>query len=123
MLPAMPRVLLVDDDSALLKLLEVNFRLEGFEALTAASGREALAIAAEQHPDAIVLDLMLPGMDGYEVCDRLRADPATASVPIVFLSGRTKPDDHRLDAGPFLRKPFDPAELIGVVRAQIGGVA
>jgi DNA-binding response OmpR family regulator len=117
------RVLLVDDDPAILRLLEVNFRLEGFETVTAGRGEEALAAATEQHPDAIVLDIMLPGLDGPEVFRRLRQDEALASVPVVFLSARSRDDDllrdEALDAT-YVTKPFDPSALVETVQDLIG---
>lgn len=116
-------MLLVDDDPAILRLLEVTFGLEGFEILTATRGEDAVATAVSARPDAIVLDLMLPGLDGREVHRRLRADPTTASIPVVFLTARTLEDDARgLDA-PFVTKPFDPTDLIETVRDQLEGIA
>src|SRR5436190_24213980 len=120
MLRGVPTVLLVDDDPAILRLLEVNFRLEGFETLTAARGPDALALAARL-PDAIVLDLMLPEMDGHEVYRRLRRDTATSAIPVIFLTARA------LDTTPvgpgerYVTKPFDNAPLIETVPAAIGG--
>ena len=95
---AMPRVLLVDDDPAILRLLEVNFRMEGFVVDAAAHGEDAIAAATAARPDVAILDLMLPGMDGRQILAGLRAMPATADVPVVFLSARG-PDDAPLDAG------------------------
>jgi DNA-binding response OmpR family regulator len=117
----MPPVLLVDDDPAMLRLLEVNLQLEGFETLTAQRGEDAVAIARRERPLAIVLDVMLPGMDGHEVFAALRADPATASTPVVFLSGRS--DDELPLTGQHvasLGKPFDPADLVALVRRLSG---
>lgn len=123
MLGPMARVLLVDDDPAILRLLEVNFRLEGFETVTASRGEDALAMASEHRPDAVVLDVMLPGLDGTEVFRRLRADEALASVPVVFLSARSRDDDlvrtDDLDAI-YVTKPFDPSALVETVRDLIG---
>jgi DNA-binding response OmpR family regulator len=122
MLGPMARVLLVDDDPAILRLLEVNFRLEGFETSTASRGEEALATAAEQRPDAIVLDLMLPGLDGTEVYRRLRDDASLSTVPVVFLSARPFEDDLaslRVTNATFVTKPFDPAALIETVQDLI----
>lgn len=126
MLGHMSRVLLVDDDQAILRLLEVNFRLEGFETVTASRGEDALAAAAEQRPDAIVLDLMLPGLDGKEVFRRLREDSVLAGVPVVFLTARSIEDDLRslgaAERTSFVTKPFDPTELVGTVRDHLEGV-
>ena len=116
----MPTVLLVDDDPAILRLLEVNFRLEGFETMTASRGPDAIALAARQ-PDAIVLDLMLPEMDGHEVYRGSRRMPLLAAIPVVFLSARA------LDTAPvapgvrYMTKPFDAQALIETVRGSIGG--
>jgi CheY-like chemotaxis protein len=117
----MPRVLLVDDDPTILRLLEVNFRLEGFEVRSATCGQDALAMAAEQ-PDAIVLDVTLPDMDGHDVYERLRGDGALASIPIVFLSARARDEElarYGTAAVRFVAKPFDPAALVQTVRAAI----
>jgi CheY-like chemotaxis protein len=120
MLRCVPSVLLVDDDPAILRLLEVNFRLEGFETLTAARGPEAVALAARL-PDAIVLDLMLPEMDGHEVYRRLRQDPEMRAIPVIFLTARAL-DTTPIDPGVrYITKPFDTSALIETVRATIAG--
>lgn len=120
----MPRVLLVDDDPAMLRLLEVNFRLEGFETSTAGRGEEAVEAATADPPDAMVLDVTLPGIDGHEVVRHLRQDPSGASLPVVFLTGRAI-DDPRFDAPGIsvLGKPFETMELIALVRTVIGASA
>jgi DNA-binding response OmpR family regulator len=123
MLGPVARVLLVDDDPAILRLLEVTFGLDGFETVAAARGEDALAAAAADRPDAVVLDLMLPGLDGREVYRRLREDPSTASIPVVFLTARTLEDDVRSLEALFVTKPFDPTELIETVRDLLGGSA
>jgi CheY-like chemotaxis protein len=120
MLRGVATVLLVDDDPAILRLLEVNFRLEGFETLTAARGPDAIALAS-RIPDAIVLDLMLPEMDGHEVYRRLRQDPATQAIPVIFLTARAL-DTTPIDPGVrYITKPFDTMALIQTVRASIAG--
>jgi DNA-binding response OmpR family regulator len=103
--------------------LEVTFGLDGFETVAAARGEDALAAAAADRPDAVVLDLMLPGLDGREVYRRLREDPSTASIPVVFLTARTLEDDVRSLEALFVTKPFDPTELIETVRDLLGGSA
>jgi two-component system OmpR family response regulator len=118
----MARILLVDDDPAILRLLEVNFRLEGFETTTASRGEDAIAAASTWRPDAIVLDLMLPGLDGAEVYRRLQDDDELAAVPVVFLSARSAEDDVlslRGTDATFVTKPFDPAALVETVRDRI----
>jgi CheY-like chemotaxis protein len=117
------RVLLVDDDPVIRRLLEVNFRLEDFHVRTASGGEEALEKAAEERPDVVVLDVMMPGLDGWEVCARLRKDPKTADIPVVFLSARAQDDDrsrgYALGVVEYVAKPFDPADLIAVVRRHL----
>jgi DNA-binding response OmpR family regulator len=113
----MPRVLLVDDDPAILRLLEVNFRMEGFDVDAASHGEEAIAAATAARPDVAILDLMLPGMDGREILARLRAMPATADVPVVFLTARGR-DDAPIDSASeiYVQKPFDTVDLVDTVR-------
>jgi DNA-binding response OmpR family regulator len=118
-----PRVLLVDDDPVIVRLLEVNFRLGGFTVERAFRGEEAIEKASDLHPDAIVLDVMMPGLDGYEVCGRLREDPALESVPVVFLTARAQDDDvargYALGVVEYVTKPFDPEALVATVRRAL----
>ncbi|HSL10090.1 MAG TPA: response regulator [Actinomycetota bacterium] len=120
-----PRVLLVDDDPVILRLLEVNFRLDGFEVSTASHGGEALDRVRELRPDAVVLDVMMPGFDGYEVANRIRADEDLASTQLVFLTARTYDDPSgaaaALDDVDRVTKPFDPIALVRLVRHRIDG--
>ena len=110
----------MDDDPVILRLLQVNFRLEGYEVLTASRGDEALRVAKEQHPEVIVLDVMMPGIDGYEVCRQLKEDPDTAAAPVIFLSARAQDADrdrgYALGVVAYVTKPFDPGQLVDVVR-------
>jgi CheY-like chemotaxis protein len=118
-----PRVLLVDDDAVIVRLLEVNFRLSGFEVETATRGEEALRKATELHPDVIVMDVMMPGLDGWAVTERLREEPGTADTPIVLLSARVRDDDrsrgYALGVVDYVNKPFDPTDLVEVVRRYL----
>ncbi|HEY7668163.1 MAG TPA: response regulator [Actinomycetota bacterium] len=119
-----PRLLLVDDDPVILRLLQVNFRLEGYEIDTAADGALALASAQERPPDIVVLDMMLPDLPGEEVCRRMRTTPELAEVPVIFLTGRTEgPDPAEAGLGPgpvdLIAKPFDPADVVEVVRRRL----
>jgi DNA-binding response OmpR family regulator len=121
-----PRVLIVDDDPVILRLLQVNFRLEGYEVEIAQRGEEALRIASELSPDVIVLDVMMPGVDGWEVCQRLKEDPALTSVPVIFLSARAQDEDrergYALGVVEYVTKPFDPSHLVQIVRRTLRGV-
>jgi DNA-binding response OmpR family regulator len=117
----MPRILLVDDDPAILRLLDVNFRMEGFDVDAASHGEEALAAAERQTPDVVVLDLMLPGLDGHEILRRLRDAPATAEVPVLFLTARGRDDAAAGEDARYIQKPFDTVELVATVRAMLEG--
>jgi CheY-like chemotaxis protein len=120
-----PRVLVVDDDAVIVRLLEVNFRLDGFEVETATHGEDAIRKAVELHPDVIVMDVMMPGLDGWAVTERLREDPGTADTPIVLLSARVRDDDrsrgYALGVVDYVTKPFDPTSLVEVVRSHLSG--
>ena len=120
------RVLVVDDDRVIQQLLEVNLELEGYQvAGTASDGQEAIAMAAELKPDLILLDIMMPKMDGLEVCRHLKADPKLSKIPIVLLSARAQDMDIRegleIGADAYLTKPFDPVELLDVVGRLLAG--
>lgn len=115
----MPRVLVVDDDPQVLRLLRVNFELEGYDVMTATNGEEALDLVGRDSPDAVICDVMMPGIDGLEVVRRLRADPATVALPLVVVSAKAQRSDVaaglQLGADAYVTKPFDPAELLKVV--------
>ena len=118
------RILVADDDAVILRLLQVNFGLEGFEVETASRGEDALVKARQFVPDIILLDVMMPGVDGWEVCRRLKEDHATASIPVIFLSARAQDQDRKrgfeLGVVAYVTKPFDPGELVDVVRRALG---
>jgi CheY-like chemotaxis protein len=114
------RVLVADDDPIILRLLEVNLGLEDFVVETALRGEDAIRRAQELRPDVIILDVMMPGMSGYDVAEQLRQDPDTAGIPVVFLSARAQEEDrkrgHALGVAAYVTKPFDPGELVDIVR-------
>lgn len=115
-------ILVVDDEPDLLKLLAFNLEKEGYTVLTSASGAEALVIAVQNRPDLIILDVMLPEMDGLEVCRRLRALAQTAPVPIMMLSARREEVDKvlglEMGADDYVVKPFSVRELVARIRAM-----
>jgi len=122
------RVLVVDDDRVIQQLLQVNLELEGYDVVaTASDGREALDKIAELKPDLVILDVMMPKMDGLEVCRHLKADQATAGIPVILLSARAQDLDIRegldIGANAYLTKPFDPVELLEVVGRLLSGAA
>jgi DNA-binding response OmpR family regulator len=120
-----PRVLVVDDESIILRLLQVNLRLEGFEVVACANGEEALRHAEQRPPDAAVLDVVLPGIDGFEVCRRLRGMPTTARVPVIMVTAQAQDEDrergYALGVHAYVTKPFEPAALVALVREALAG--
>ena len=116
-----PRLLLVEDDPALAELLEFRFKAEGYAVITTADGDEALLLASEEAPDLVVLDWMVEGTSGIEVCRRLRKGKGTAHVPIIMLTARGAEDDKirglETGADDYLTKPFSPRELLARVAA------
>src|SRR5499427_3454231 len=117
------RVLVVDDVEANVKLLEAKLSSEYFDVLSAYSGRAALAIAKEEVPDVILLDVMMPRMDGFEVCRQLKADPRTADVPVVMVTALSDVANrlHGLEVGAddFLTKPVNDVALFARVRSLV----
>lgn len=117
------KLLLVEDDPSLAELLEYRFANEGYTVRTTADGDEALLLAAEDVPDLIILDWMIEGTSGIEVCRRLRRDKATAHVPIIMLTAREGEDDKirglETGADDYLTKPFSPRELLARVAAVL----
>jgi phosphate regulon transcriptional regulatory protein PhoB len=118
---AAPRLLLVEDDPALAELVEFRFRAEGYEVVRTDDGDEALLLAAEEAPDVVILDWMIEGTSGIEVCRRLRRDKGSAHVPIVMLTARGAEDDRirglETGADDYVTKPFSPRELVARVNA------
>src|SRR5687767_13343332 len=110
-----PKLLLVEDDHALAELLEFRFVNEGYQVRVTANGDEALLLASEETPDLVILDWMLEGTSGIEVCRRLRRKEGTAHVPIIMLTARDTEDDRvrglHTGADDYLTKPFSPREL------------
>jgi Response regulators consisting of a CheY-like receiver domain and a winged-helix DNA-binding domain len=116
---------LIDDDSVILRLLEVNFHLAGFTTMASVRGDDAVAQAAASPPDAVVSDIMMPGIDGYDVCETLRRVPGLETIPFVFLSARAEEGARGRGAGlsnvEYVTKPFDAEDLVATVRGLIEG--
>jgi DNA-binding response OmpR family regulator len=111
-----PTVLLVDDDPVILRLLEVNFEIEGFAVRTAGDGQEGFDVAKAEQPDVVVSDVMMPRMNGLQLVAALKADDATKAIPVLLLSAKAQVHDIRagLDAGAddYVTKPFEPSDLV-----------
>ena len=113
------RILICDDDPAILRVLQVNLEVEGYETLLAHHGEEALEIANAEKPDLIILDIMMPRLDGYQTCQRLKASDETKHIPVVFLSAKAQASDIEKGKGygveDYLTKPFDPDTLVETI--------
>jgi diguanylate cyclase (GGDEF)-like protein len=116
-------VLIADDDRDIVRFVEVNLRLEGFEVVTAHDGQDTLVKALARLPNLILLDVMMPRLDGYEVCRRLRADGRCAHIPVIMLTAKSLSADKILGltagADDYIIKPFDPMELVARVKTTL----
>jgi len=117
------KVLIVDDEKDIVKMLDYNLKKEGFRTVLAYEGEEALDLAKKERPDLIILDLMLPGIDGLEVCKQLKKEEASANTPIIMLTAKTQEADKivglELGADDYVTKPFSPGELVARIKALI----
>jgi len=115
-------ILAVDDSPENLDVVR-SLLAPRFTVKAATNGMVALKIAGKQPPDLVLLDIQMPGMDGYEVCRQLKADPATAAIPVVFLTGESGVDAEVAAAGGcgYITKPVDPATLLQLIDRQLGG--
>jgi two-component system alkaline phosphatase synthesis response regulator PhoP len=121
MAAAPKKILVVEDEQDILDLVRLYLEKEGYRVCTAVTGQDALKQVKAERPDLVVLDLMLPGLDGIEVCKRLRADPATALLPIIMLTAKAEEADTivglELGADDYVTKPFSPKALMARVKA------
>lgn len=116
-----PRILIADDDEGLRHLLRLVLSREGYEVIEAADGSEALARAYDSNPSLVLLDVMMPGVDGYDVCRKLRSDQRTHRLPIVFVTAiddiKQRNETLKLGADDCINKPIGPRELVNRVRS------
>jgi two-component system, cell cycle response regulator len=117
------KILVVEDEVTTLKLIKIVLQREGYQIVTATSGSEGLRKAQEFKPDHMILDIVLPGMDGFQVCQYLRREPETAEMPVIMFSGLDRPSEQQraFEAGgdDYLTKPVKMADLLEKVRAAL----
>ena len=117
------KVLIVEDEEALVTLLTYNLEAEGYQVVTSRTGAEALVVVAEENPDLVVLDWMLPGLAGIEICRQIRAKPKTKSLPVIMLTARGEEGDRirglATGADDYVVKPFSVSELVARIRALL----
>jgi len=110
------KILIVDDEVYILHILDFSLGAEGYEVITAADGEEAIERAKKEKPDLVVLDIMMPKVDGFEACRRLKADPETSPIPVILLTAKGREVDRRMGmevgADDYIVKPFSPNKLI-----------
>jgi two-component system alkaline phosphatase synthesis response regulator PhoP len=117
------KILIVEDEKDIVKMLEYNLKKEGFRTISVQDGEDALEYAVREHPDLIILDLMLPGMDGLEACKELKKETKAASIPIIMLTAKAQESDKvvglELGADDYVTKPFSLRELIARIKAVL----
>jgi len=117
------RIIIVDDEEHIVKMLDINVRAQGYESICAYSGKQALDAAVSQKPDIILLDVMMPGMDGIEVCQKLKSQPDTRTIPIIMVSAKSEEHDKiaglQGGADDYVIKPFNLQELFLRIQAAL----
>lgn len=120
------KILVVDDEPSIVRLMEFILARQGHEMLVAVNGEEALQAVQTHQPDLVLLDIMMPRIDGYEVARTLRADPQTANMPIIMLSAKAQEEDIQkgIDVGvnEYITKPFSPEQLVHVVTEYLNRI-
>lgn len=119
------KILAVDDEKHIVRLVQINLQKEGYDVVTASNGREALERMAVDKPDLVIMDVMMPEMDGFSALEKLKGDPATADIPIIMLTAKAQDADvfqgWKSGADLYLTKPFNPQELLTFVRRIFQG--
>lgn len=117
------KILIVEDEKDILKMVEYNLKKDGYRTVSARDGEDAIEMAHSEHPDLILLDLMLPGIDGLEVCKQLKRESKTAGIPIIMVTAKTQESDKvvglELGADDYVTKPFSVRELLARVKAVL----
>ena len=114
---AKKKILIVEDEKDIIEMIEYNLKKEGYDTLSALNGEDAISAAKKAKPDLVILDLMLPGMDGFEVCKILKGNENTARIPIIMLTAKSQEADKvaglELGADDYITKPFSPQGAVG----------
>lgn len=117
------KILVVDDDPTMVKLINVNLKLNNYSVIEAASGERALDVLAREKLDLVVLDIMMPGVDGWEVLNRIRSDTSTRELPVILVTAKTQDSDvirgWELGADEYVIKPFNPLLLVEVIKMAL----
>ena len=118
------KILIIEDDPSFSRAINHIIEKEGYDVVTATNGMTGLRMAKEENPDLLVLDVMLPGLDGFEICNRLRSEPETASLPIIMLSAKGQEADKatglKVGANEYLTKPVDRVLLLDKIASLLG---
>ena len=118
------RILVVDDEIYIVHILDFSLGMEGYEVITALDGEQALEKMRTEKPDLIVLDIMMPKLDGYEVCKTIKGNPETAHIPVILLSAKGRNVDQKLGfdvgADDYITKPFSPRKLVERINQLLG---
>jgi DNA-binding response OmpR family regulator len=118
------KILVVDDEIYIVHILDFSLGMEGYQVITALDGEQGLEKAHSERPDLIVLDIMMPKLDGYETCKALKADPATKGIPVILLSAKGRNMDQKIGfevgADDYITKPFSPRKLVERINAILG---
>ena len=118
------KILVVDDEIYIVHILDFSLGMEGYEVVTALDGEHALDKARGEHPDLIVLDIMMPKLDGYETCKLLKADDRTRQIPVILLSAKGRHTDQKIGyevgADDYITKPFSPRKLVERINTLLG---
>ncbi len=121
------KILVVDDEIYIVHILDFSLGIEGYEVMTALDGEQALAKVAQDKPDLIVLDIMMPKLDGYETCKALKSNPETREIPVILLSAKGRNVDQKVGfevgADDYITKPFSPRKLVERFNAILGQVS
>jgi len=117
------RILIIDDDKELVEMIRFRLEREGYSVITAFDGESGIEKAHREKPDLIILDVMMPGKDGFTVCDNLKSSADTCLIPIIFLSAKSQEEDqklaYQLGSQFYIKKPYDPEVLLDTIRKAI----